>query len=116
MKEKYIFEREFYCIDDFGEKEKWFEYFGYTYIENKYIWVECHIEGKLSTVLSHKEGIRGWIEEYLEKLTEFMGYFKNKKEMKNYIEHYFYRELSGVEKSLDDVNVDTPCGNYWSRL
>ena len=116
MDNNYIYERDFYCIDDFYGEEKWFEYFGYTYVEEKYKVVDCHIEEKLSIVLNHKGGVRGWIDEKMSETKQYIDVFENKKQTKNYIDHFFYGELAGEERPLDSVDINTPCGNYWSRF
>lgn len=116
MNTDYIYERDFYCIDDFSLNEKWFEYFGYTYVEEKYRYVEYHIEARLSTVLAHEKGIKGWIDEQTEKTFGYVNEFRNSRHAKDFIDHFFYDEMSGEEKSLDDVNMNTLCGNYWSKL
>ena len=63
MNTGYIFEREFYCIDDFGLNEKWFEYFGYTYVKGKYRYVEYHIEAE-SNVIPDTKYRGGYCQKY----------------------------------------------------
>ena len=88
MDNNYIYERDFYCIDDFYGEEKWFEYFGYTYVEEKYKVVDCHIEEKLSIVLNHKGSVRGWIDE---KMSETKQYIDDRISKVEYINDIFDR-------------------------
>ena len=118
MNKSYIYTRNFYCIDNFRGKEKWFEYLGFSATIGKRCF-KFIIEDKLINVLNHEDGIRGWIEEHLEKLIDSdieINEFKDVKQFKECIDHFFYNELSGEEKSLDTININTPCGNYWSRM
>lgn len=117
MNKPYIYRRDFYCIDDFGGEEKWFEYLGFT-IPYGYKCIKCIIEDKLENVLKHKNGVEGWIKDNLVKanISDFkVNKFENSEQLRNCIDHFFYDELSGDERYLNTINIDTPCGNYWSR-
>lgn len=117
MKTDYIYERDFYCIDNFASEEKWFEYLGYTYLEEECKYVEYHIIARLSTVLNHEDGIRGWIKRHTNNTSKvYIDDFENYKQARDFIDHFFYDDESGEEKSLDDIDMNTPCGNYWSRF
>lgn len=118
MNRPYIYRRDFYCIDDFGGEEKWFEFLGFT-LPHELKCVECIIEDKLENVLKYKNGVKDWVEDNLAKAinSDFkVTKFDNSEQLRDYIDHFFYNELSGDERCLNTVDIDTPCGNYWSKL
>ena len=118
MNKPYIYRRDFYCIDDFGGEEKWFEFLGFT-LPHELKCVECIIEDKLENVIKYKNCVKDCVEDNVAKVinSDFKVIkFENSEQLRDYIDHFFYNELSGEEKFLSIVDINTPCGNYWSKL